>query len=488
MLLIRTTAVLLLFFSTQAFSFGDPHLSPQEVRVRIESESPGYVYVPVNVPEGCESIAVEINYPKEDGANRIEVGIFDDRFESPDSTAGFRGWSGSVRKGFFLTRQKATHGYVPGKIGQGVWRLILGAASVKSGGVEVELKITFDHVPDPLLRDYNEEVSRSFRPASGNKSAARWKRGDLHAHTYHSDGRWSVEALLNAARTNGLDFIAVTDHNTFSHHAEIDRLSKRFPGMLILRGEEVTTYGGHINVWGLRIGDLIDFRLAPGERTSVERLLGSVHSRGLLASINHPTMGCKGCSWSFGDWIGFDSVEVWNAAWDEEDERALAKWGRMLVDGKRITAIGSSDTHQPPYEVSPYPTNRLPGSPTLFLKDASSVEGLFRSITEGSAYVAEGPGIGVEFSAGTASGPGDTAKVPGSGTLECSVRIDGAKAGSILKVIARSGSTDEFRTMRVRDGKTERIKLTSRAVGFVRLEVRNPDGTMAAFTNPIWIE
>ncbi len=49
----------------------------------------------------------------------------------------------------------------------------------------------------------------------------RWLAGDLHAHTVHSDGVLTVPELARFAVERGLDFLAVTDHNTISHHAEL---------------------------------------------------------------------------------------------------------------------------------------------------------------------------------------------------------------------------------------------------------------------------
>ena len=45
----------------------------------------------------------------------------------------------------------------------------------------------------------------------------RWTEvvGAVHVHTTHSDGAGSVQHVAAAARRAGLDFVVVTDHNTF---------------------------------------------------------------------------------------------------------------------------------------------------------------------------------------------------------------------------------------------------------------------------------
>lgn len=77
-------------------------------------------------------------------------------------------------------------------------------------------------------------------------------RGDLHVHTDESDGRHSLEAMADAARARGLQYLAITDHSR--RHAvarglnadrlarqvdRIDELNARMPGIVLLKGVEV---------------------------------------------------------------------------------------------------------------------------------------------------------------------------------------------------------------------------------------------------------
>src|SRR5690606_12073212 len=99
-----------------------------------------------------------------------------------------------------------------------------------------------------------------------------WYRGDLHLHSAHSDGSCDSIAgrrvpcplyrTLEAARQRGLDFVAVTEHNTTSHAAALRELAPYFDRMLLIPGREVTTFHGHFNVFG--ITSPIDFRIAEG--------------------------------------------------------------------------------------------------------------------------------------------------------------------------------------------------------------------------------
>ncbi len=77
-------------------------------------------------------------------------------------------------------------------------------------------------------------------------------RGDLHHHTRASDGRASLEAVAEAARAAGLEYVAITDHSrslTVAHGLDerrlaaqcerIDRLNERLSGVTLLKGIEV---------------------------------------------------------------------------------------------------------------------------------------------------------------------------------------------------------------------------------------------------------
>ena len=72
------------------------------------------------------------------------------------------------------------------------WQIIVGAYKVEPEGVYVRYELCTDH------------------------KALRLLKGDLHVHTLASDGVHTVEELGWKAQRNGLDFLAITDHNQMS--------------------------------------------------------------------------------------------------------------------------------------------------------------------------------------------------------------------------------------------------------------------------------
>src|SRR6266540_5477620 len=110
------------------------HLTP------VGANDSRYAYVPFDVPPHTVRISISYQYDRANGANTIDIGLFDARSTSSDTDPrGFRGWSGGRRSEFFVSRDEATPGYVPGALRAGTWRIILGLYRVAAKGVDITL-------------------------------------------------------------------------------------------------------------------------------------------------------------------------------------------------------------------------------------------------------------------------------------------------------------------------------------------------------------
>ena len=76
----------------------------------------------------------------------------------------------------------------------------------------------------------------------------RWYPVELHTHTCHSDGSFTVEALVDAAARNG--YRAAGAHRPQTTSSGVPRMAALAPqkGILPVRGLEWTTYHGHMVV------------------------------------------------------------------------------------------------------------------------------------------------------------------------------------------------------------------------------------------------
>lgn len=70
-------------------------------------------------------------------------------------------------------------------------------------------------------------VLTGCRSAGGKRvaggGAARWYRGNLHMHTYWSDGRAFPEQAIDIYKRLGYDFLSVSDHNVFAEDRNVWR-------------------------------------------------------------------------------------------------------------------------------------------------------------------------------------------------------------------------------------------------------------------------
>jgi hypothetical protein len=330
-----------------------------------------YFYVPFDIPAGTTRLDVTMAYEKAEDCI-IDLGILDPRATGYPSSQGFRGWSGGARDSFFVATDDATPGYIHGEIPAGRWRIMLGLYKVPPSGADIALTLLHDASP----RELRPQPVRTLPVRKG----AGWYRGDLHCHTFHSDAAGAPELLHEAARQAGLDFLAVADHNTISQRRYFHPASS--PDLVFIRAMEVTTANGHANVYG--IDDWIDFRMTrPEHAHTLARL---VHERGGLLSINHdkPTI-----PWDY-ELPEADCMEVWQSSWMAWNWVALARYQERLATGRRLSAIGGSDFHQPARLMPEGPLALARPTTVLWLEELSEAA-VLAAMKAGRGYVTESP-------------------------------------------------------------------------------------------------
>ena len=74
-------------------------------------------------------------------------------------------------------------------------------------------------------------------------------KGDLHSHTYRSDGKRDGAAMASHYREQGYDFYVSTDHNRYYPGAEVNEVYEGVKlGLVHIRGEEVHAPGGMLHI------------------------------------------------------------------------------------------------------------------------------------------------------------------------------------------------------------------------------------------------
>ena len=495
-----------------------PHDPSREITVRQTFHFEGqvtqedlarpYIYLPFTVPP--RTARLEVSYQFEhrkagdfgvSGGNNLDLGIFDPR-GTDFLTGGFRGWSGGARPSIYLTATSSTPGYLPGPLTPGPWNVLLGVAELEDPSCRYWLNVGLDVLADgeepagaePSAGQHALAAalgggSEPVRAASeGSSEKGRWYRGDLHSHTVHSDGLNTVRELATYARERGLDFLAITDHNTCSHHAEIARLSDL--GILLVPGEEVTTYRGHANVWGLR--EWLDFRCTDDE--TVRRVMEHAAKKGVLFSVNHPKS--VGPPWEFAS-IGAPCMEVWQAPWRWYNWESLEAWERLLAGGERVIAVGGSDCHTVPPARPTHPHG--PGEPTtwVYLTQPLSEAALLEAIGRGHVFISEDPGGPALTLQADADGDGrfehmmgDTLEVPEGAHVTVRVQYRGL-AGKKVRLLRGRAVIEEV--VAGTEEVTRELSLVVDGPGYLRAEVRGTRGrpergeVVHAMTNPLYL-
>ncbi len=399
------------------------HLQPHEIpfSITLDSSQTGTI---ITLPFSLPPTAVRLDWKLIQGPKApyvIDLGLKD--------SARIRGWSGGTRTEATLSLSQATPGYLAGGFPGGPWGLLVGLYRLPLGPTTIRIIVTwYEFIPQRL-------------------------RGDLHTHTVHSDGVWTIDQLFEEAASIGLDFVATTDHNTASQNLGVSR--DPATSIIQIPGMEWTTYHGHASILGLE-DPLADWRV--NDAQEMGQRLAELKQNGAIVSVNHPFDEFQpGLTWNWGD-RGLGFMEVWNGPWRPANQRALDHWQQRLSDGAQVVALGGSDTHGPSDIVHL-------GEPTNWVwTDSPTTAGLLQGISQGHLYITRDAG-GPELS--MQSGPfqmGDRTTTPNP---DIAIELDGIEIGDRIRLISDQGAEYEA------SAKTENWSLTHQARGrrFIRLEV-----------------
>jgi hypothetical protein len=442
-----------------------------------------YRMLPFDVPQGIVRMEVEYSFSEDrpgglwqEAGNILDIGIFDSRGSEFLTAEGFRGWSGSARRQFFLGTQSATPGYLPGPMPAGRWEVILGVHRILAEGCDYRVTVKL-YEGDAL-----EVASFEPRERPALQVEPRWYRGELHCHTHHSEAQGSLEDLIATAKVQHLDFVAVTEHNTVSHLPELWRST--LSDLLFIPGMEITTDRGHANVWG--IDRWLEFRCTQGSQ--IAQVVDQAHSRGVLISVNHPKE--MGPPWTYGDEAQFDCLEVWQLAWFMFNDQSLVLWDSLLKEGHRIVGVGGSDYHQEPFTGEPGILTL--GTPCNWVyAEALSEKAVLAGIKAGHVFISEnprGPCLFLEAESGSQRAiMGDELRAILGAETVLRVRVEGA-AGCLLRICSLD---DALQATIDEDAFTHEWRVIVDWDTYFRAEVIDQSDpaqrTMRALTNPVYI-
>ncbi|MBK8258167.1 MAG: PHP domain-containing protein [Polyangiaceae bacterium] len=292
-------------------------------------------FVEFDVPEGVAEIQVE--HDDLSGEDILDWGLNDPN--------GFRGWGGGNSEPAVVGVSAASRSYLAGPIVAGKWKVVIGKAQIGGGSANYQIVVTLRDVatlpPQPERAPYVESPPLA--------STERFYAGDLHVHSRESgDASPSIEDVVLFAKSQQLDFVELSEHNTVSQLDFISGVQAAHKDVLILPGVEYTTYAGHANGIGATVW--VDHKIGqPG--VDIAGAAKAFRDQGALFSLNHPRLDlgnlCIGCAWDHDvSAEAIDAVEIATsgAALLLIDD-TLAFWDSLCDTGRHIAPVGGSDDH-----------------------------------------------------------------------------------------------------------------------------------------------
>jgi predicted metal-dependent phosphoesterase TrpH len=450
-----------------------------------------YVKVPFRVPAGVYRITVTFHYTGKKRLTRLDLGIFDPQ--------RFRGSSGGNKDRFTLSATDATPSYLPGPVLSGTWNLLIAVPHIRPNVIShYQANVFFSFDRDPKIESFSDGPLRS---------GPGWYRGDLHMHTAHSDGSCPSETgkevpcpvfvTAETAVRRGLDFIAITDHNTTSQYDAERELQPYFDKLLFIPGREITTFHGHAGVLGTTLP--IDYRIGTRGVPDMNTVAKEADRLGAIVSINHPNAPsgeiCLGCGWHPNppaDLHLFAAIEAVNGGAMRGPYSGVSFWENALNHGYRIAGIGGSDNHHGNWPLSHPDSVGLPT--TVVYAPNLSVQAIIDGIRAGHVFV-DLTGSRNRMLEMTATAPGqpaaimgDVLRAPSGSAVPVTVQVVGC-LGWTLK-ISDNGQDDLALPTHILSQNDETLHFTWPSDGkqhWLLPQVNNPQGELEVLGNPIYV-
>lgn len=289
------------------------------------------------------------------------------------------------------------------------------------------------------------KIDHPYRSMTGG----RWLRGNLHAHTTRSDGRRTVQKVLDDYAGRGYDFLMISDHDLVSSPAFYRKYKNR--GMTLIPGNEITARGPHmLHVHADRLVEPHRLR---------QQAINDVNAGKGFVVCNHPNWlkDFNHCPIEkLQEWIDYTGIEIYNGVIGQLQGSPYAtnKWDMLLSAGRRIWGFANDDSHFGDSDVGL-------GWNMVYSK-TGSVKAIVDAMRNGRFYASTGVTI-------------NSIKVRGT-----TIRIETDNARRILAL------TDDGVRHAVIDDSTVEIQAPQKA-SYIRFECIG-DGESFAWTQPFFLK
>jgi len=308
-------------------------------------------------------------------------------------------------------------------------------------------------------------------PASA-APAARWFKGNTHAHTLNSDGDSAPDALARWYREQRYHFLVVTDHNFITPVEPLNALFGAEDRFLVISGEEITDRAGdkpvHVNALGLTT--LV--RPQGGTRSGevARRDVAAARAAGAISQINHPNFDWALSASDLREVAEPQLLEIFNGHPQVNNlgggaaPGAEALWDDLLSAGRVIFGVASDDTHE--LRRPGLPQAAGPGRGWVMVRaERLAPDAILAALARGDFYSS----TGVELTEWQVTPQSVSVKVKEQGSTRYRVQFIGKRG----------------RVLRQDDGPSASYVFAG-GEGYVRVKVTDSNG-LTAWTQPAWV-
>jgi hypothetical protein len=374
-----------------------------------------------------------------------------------------------------------------------------------------------------------------------------WYWGDLHTHSSYTNDQVEfgapISALVQAAKSAGLNFLAVTDHsydlddhldnflqndvdlkNWHRFQQDVTAIQKEQDKFIIIPGEEVSV--GNAKNSNIHCLILNDSQFFHGHGDSGERIfknnptltlnqLLQQKSASALAIAAHPKekppfsqrIILRRDTWQEKDLSisNLDAMQILNDSPDNAFYQGLEIWKNMLLSGKRIGIVAGNDSHgnfncyrqiDIPFLKMKFSRKHLLGNAkTAVLAEKYGPNELIQNIRKHRCVISTGPLAIIQITGKRQANIGDTIQNDNNNQVRIYAKSQSEYGfwSEITLYLGQFETKSEIkRQIPIPTNKLEiedQLNIPNRGVDYIRLETytQRMGNQFLCFTNPIWL-
>ena len=197
-------------------------------------------------------------------------------------------------------------------------------------------------------------------------------KGQIHCHTQASDGNDTPQEIMEAYRSLGYQFVAITDHDSVTKDPGV-------PGILFISGVEESSSSGHILGIGVK---------SQTDEIHPDKVIDYTQEKG-IAIYAHPNRWSFSNGWFLKELLsapGARGIEAINPRrWRTNSEN---KWDALLTRGYQIWGAAGDDCHSITQDINQ--AWIVVAAPYL------SEDNIITALRNGNFYSTEGPDLSVK--------------------------------------------------------------------------------------------